>query len=101
MRGLLTGGAGFICSHTAVELLAQGHEMVVYDNFSSSSQRALPRLSQITGRPVPRRAGDVASCYAKIEHAQVVLGWRAEFDLPRMCADAWRWQSRNLKGCVD
>ena len=56
-----------------------------------------------SGRPVPyeivaRRAGDVAQCWADTERAARELGWRAEYDLSRMCADAWRWQQRNPQG---
>ena len=55
------------------------------------------------GRVVPfevvaRRAGDIAACWADPALAQQILGWRAERDLVTMCADAWRWQSRNPQG---
>nr|WP_145552224.1 UDP-glucose 4-epimerase GalE [Variovorax boronicumulans] len=60
-------------------------------------------FEQASGRPVPykiapRRAGDVASCYADPAQALAVLGWRAERDLVAMCQDAWRWQSGNPNG---
>jgi UDP-glucose 4-epimerase len=56
-----------------------------------------------SGRPVPyeivaRRPGDVAQCWADPARAAHDLGWRAVYDLPRMCADAWRWQSQNPDG---
>lgn len=56
-----------------------------------------------SGRPIPftvmpRRAGDIAECWADPSLAQRVLGWRAERDLVTMCADAWRWQSTNPRG---
>ena len=47
---------------------------------------------------VGRRAGDIAACYADPEKAASELGWRAEFGIERMCADAWRWQSQNPNG---
>ncbi len=47
---------------------------------------------------VGRRAGDIAACYADPEKAAAELGWRAEFGIERMCADAWRWQSQNPNG---
>ena len=47
---------------------------------------------------VARRPGDIAACYADPEKAARELGWRAEFDIERMCADAWRWQSMNPNG---
>ena len=46
----------------------------------------------------PRRPGDVASCYANADRAKALLGWVAEFDIERMCVDAWRWQSNNPQG---
>ena len=46
----------------------------------------------------PRRAGDIAMCYADPEKAWKVLGWKAERGLDEMCADSWRWQSANPKG---
>ena len=50
---------------------------------------------------VARRPGDVAACYADPEKAARELGWRAEFDIERMCEDSWRWQSRNPNGFGD
>lgn len=47
---------------------------------------------------VPRRPGDVAACYADPARAESLLGWRARFDLDRMCADSWRWQRMNPQG---
>lgn len=60
-------------------------------------------FEQASGKPVPyrvapRRAGDIASCYADPAHALALLGWRAERGLATMCQDAWRWQSGNPNG---
>lgn len=60
-------------------------------------------FEQASGKPVPyklqpRRAGDVAACYANPTRAQQLLGWRATRDLATMCADAWRWQRSNPNG---
>ena len=46
----------------------------------------------------PRRAGDIAMCYADPAKAAKVLGWKAEKGLDEMCADTWRWQSQNPNG---
>ena len=46
----------------------------------------------------PRRAGDIAENYAACDKARDELGWTAEYDLDRMCADSWRWQSGNPDG---
>ena len=49
MKILLTGGAGYIGSHTAIELIESGHEVVIADNFSNSNPCVLDRLETITG----------------------------------------------------
>lgn len=43
-----------------------------------------------------RRPGDIATCYANPARAEALLGWKAEYDLDRMCADAWNFAYRNL-----
>ena len=50
MRILVTGGAGYIGSHTVLELLIAGHEVTVVDNFSNSSQISLQRVKEISGK---------------------------------------------------
>ena len=47
---------------------------------------------------VPRRAGDIAKCYADPLYAKKVLGWEARKTLEQMCEDSWRWQINNLNG---
>ena len=59
MRILLTGGAGFIGSHTAVEIVQSGHDVVIFDNFSNSDASVLERLERILGRPVTFEEGDI------------------------------------------
>lgn len=46
----------------------------------------------------PRRPGDIATNYASCDKAKAELNWVAEYDLARMCEDAWRWQSNNPNG---
>jgi UDP-glucose 4-epimerase len=60
MNILLTGGAGYIGSHTAVALIAAGHHPVLLDNFSNSHPRVLERLETITGKKMVCVHGDVA-----------------------------------------
>ena len=52
MKLLITGGAGYIGSHTCVELLAAGHEVVIVDNLCNSSAEAVRRVEKIAGQPV-------------------------------------------------
>ena len=59
MKLLVTGGAGYIGSHTVIELIAKGHDVVVIDNLSNSSIEALRRVEEITGRTIPFYEADV------------------------------------------
>lgn len=49
----------------------------------------------------PRRAGDIATCYAEPKKAKAELFWEATRDLMKMCEDSWRWQSNNPNGYED
>ena len=60
MAVLLTGGAGFIGSHTAVELIEKGYDVVVIDNFYNSKPESLRRVEKITGKKVKLYVNDVA-----------------------------------------
>ena len=60
--------------------------------FEAASDKPVPY------KIAPRRAGDVAQCYADPALAERLLGWSATHTLADMCADAWRWQSNNPKG---
>ncbi len=53
MKILVTGGAGYIGSHTLVELLSRGYEAIVLDNLINSSEKSLERVEKITGKKVP------------------------------------------------
>jgi UDP-glucose 4-epimerase len=60
-------------------------------------------FEKASGRPVPyemnpRRAGDIATCFADPAHAKALLGWQAEKGIDEMCTDGWRWQSNNPNG---
>ena len=59
MAILVTGGAGYIGSHTVVELQSAGYDVVVVDNLCNSSEKALDRVSKITGKPVKFYKADI------------------------------------------
>ena len=89
MRALLARSGSFTVN------LGTGHGCSVLD--------VVKAFEKASGRQVPyqlvaRRAGDVAQCYADPSLAKDLLGWEAKRSLDEMCADAWRWQSRNPNG---
>jgi UDP-glucose 4-epimerase len=59
MAILITGGAGYIGSHTCVELLGAGYELIVLDNFSNSQKESLVRVEEITGKSIIYYHGDL------------------------------------------
>src|SRR5262245_43136521 len=59
MAILVTGGAGYLGSHTCLELLGAGHEVVALDNLSNASAEALRRVEQLTGKSVPLHVVDL------------------------------------------
>lgn len=67
MNILLTGGAGYIGSHTIIELDKAGHSVVVVDNLVNSSEESLRRVAQIIGKPVPFVKADVRDATAMNE----------------------------------
>lgn len=71
----------------------RGHSVLeLVSAFERASGKAVPYQF------APRRAGDVAQCYADPSLAQDLLGWAATHSLADMCADAWRWQQGNPDG---
>ncbi|MFX5865999.1 SDR family NAD(P)-dependent oxidoreductase, partial [Acinetobacter baumannii] len=56
---LVTGGAGYIGTHTCVELLQVGYEVIVFDNLSNSSEESLNRVQEITQKSLTFIEGDI------------------------------------------
>ena len=56
---LLAGGAGYIGSHTAVELINAGHEVVIVDDYSNSCPESIKRVEEITGKSIASYEADV------------------------------------------
>ena len=59
MKVLVTGGAGYIGTHTCVELIAAGYEPIVIDNLCNSNPKSLERVKMITGKEITFYEGDV------------------------------------------
>ena len=107
-RLLITGGAGFIGSHTCVVLLDAGHELVVVDSFANSSPIALDRVSELTGRPLQLVEGDVrdaslldqlfADATASSQPIEAVIHFAGLKAVGESVADPLRYWDVNLCG---
>ena len=69
----------------------------------TSVLEVISAFEKACGKPVPyeikpRRDGDIAENYADPKKAREEMGWKAQYDIDRMCADIWRWQSMNPDG---
>ena len=90
----------------ALEKLATNPGLVTYNLGTGNGYSVLDvvkAFSEASGRKIPyeiapRRAGDIATCYADPKKANEELGWKAERGIKEMCEDSWRWQSNNPKG---
>jgi UDP-glucose 4-epimerase len=90
----------------ALRFLESGTESVVANLGTGRGYSVLELVAAFehaSGRKVPlefaeRRSGDVAACVADASLAVAKLGWKAALGIDAMCADAWRWQSRNPHG---
>ena len=67
MRVLVSGGAGYIGSHTVVQLVAAGHEVVVVDSFANAKPSVVGRVEALTGQPLDVRSFDLTD-HDKTEH---------------------------------
>jgi UDP-glucose 4-epimerase len=83
MRLLVTGGAGYVGSVVAAQLLAAGHQVTVLDDLAPASVTIPVTVG-------PRRPGDPAILVASARRIQADLGWRAHHGLPAMVTDAWQ-----------
>ena len=59
MRVLVTGGAGYIGSHTVLQLIAAGHQVLIADDFSNAKPSVLPRLEELAGQPIKHHRIDL------------------------------------------
>jgi len=102
---LVTGGAGFIGSHTCVELLGAGHEVVVIDNFDNSSPKALDAVERLAGRQVTLFEGDAADRAAldvlfATHHIDAVIHFAALKAVGESVSDPLRYYRNNLGSTI-
>ncbi|MEE3414491.1 MAG: UDP-glucose 4-epimerase GalE [Prevotella sp.] len=94
---------GHVCALKAIERkcglaiynLGTGHGYSVLDvvkAFEKVNDVAVPYTI------MPRRAGDIATCYSTSEKAAKELGWKAQYGIEEMCRDSWNWQKKNPNG---
>ena len=76
MSILVTGGAGFIGSHTCVELLNAGYEVVIVDNLYNASEKVIGRIEEITGKSVKFYKADVRDAKALMKFLRKKLSKR-------------------------
>ena len=83
IKGFAVYNLGTGCGYSVLDMV---------NNFSKASGR------EVAYEIAPRRAGDIASCFASTEKAEKELGWKAKKGLKEMCEDTWRWQKNNPNG---
>ena len=105
MKILVTGGAGFIGSHTVVELINAGHEPVVIDNLSNASAESLNRVKKITGKDVTFYKADIRDGAAlsdildkeKVDACIDFAGLKA---VGESVAKPWEYYDNNIAGTL-
>ena len=105
MEILVTGGAGYIGSHTCVELLNRGYEVVVLDNLYNSSEKALDRVKEITGKSVKFYQGDILNredleeVFEK-ENIENVIHFAGLKAVGESVAKPWEYYHNNITGTL-
>jgi len=94
---------GHIAALTAVGQKSGLHIYNLGTGKGSSVLEMVNAFAAASGQPIPyqlcpRRAGDIAECWANTEKAEKELGWKASRNVMEMSADTWRWQSTNPQG---
>lgn len=105
MSILVTGGAGYIGSHTVVELQNAGYDVVVMDNLSNASEKSLDRVTQITGKPVKFYKADILDREAlneifnkeEIDSCIHFAGLKA---VGESVAKPWEYYNNNISGTL-
>lgn len=105
MKILVTGGAGYIGSHTVVELQNAGYEVVVLDNLANSSEKSLERVEKITGKKVPFYKADILdrealeNIFSK-EDVGAVIHFAGLKAVGESVAKPWEYYENNIAGTL-
>ncbi len=105
MAILVTGGAGYIGSHTCVELQEAGYDVVVVDNLANSSEKSLERVEKITGKPVKFYKADILDRDAlneifEKESIDSVINFAGLKAVGESVAKPWEYYYNNISGCL-
>ena len=105
MKILVTGGAGFIGSHTVVELIDAGHEPVVIDNLSNASAESLKRVKEITGKDVTFYKADIrdGAALSEIldkENVDACIHFAGLKAVGESVAKPWEYYDNNIAGTL-
>ena len=105
MAILVTGGAGYIGSHTVVELQNAGYEVVVCDNLCNSSKKSLERVEEITGKPVKFYLADILDRAAmenifETEQIESVIHFAGLKAVGESVAKPWEYYNNNISGTL-
>ncbi len=105
MAILVTGGTGYIGSHTVVELQNAGYDVIVCDNLSNSSEKSLARVEQITGKPVKFYKSDIrdrAAMDAIFENEDItaVIHFAGLKAVGESVLKPWEYYDNNITGTL-
>ena len=105
MAILVTGGAGYIGSHTVVELLENGKEVVIVDNLCNSSEKSLERVKEITGKDVKFYKADILDKTAleqifETENIESVIHFAGLKAVGESVAKPWEYYNNNITGTL-
>ena len=106
MKVLVTGGAGYIGTHTVVELLNAGHEVVIFDNFYNSKPKALTRVREITGKDFKFYEADMLDAEAMdrifaAEKVDAVIHFAGLKAVGESCQKPWMYYNNNIVGTLN